>query len=271
MRLLQQLVSLITIVNNEKIYQGFKKNLAQQREVNYELIKIQNDAHQYDSARLAYNKAAKHAKGELLIFLHPDIRFLDELALHDIIVQIKYLDNWGVVGIAGCPNNSYENNRNYIVTTLVQDQQKENVGERITDPTKVQTVDECFFVIRKSFLKEHPFSEITGWHFYAVEQSLVSLINGLNNYVVPARIWHLSPGSSENIQYIKIGQEIVKKYGKNFNYINTTVEQWNTHGIKRFLMPWVNLVGHKAKREVKQYPALYETIRRTKHLLYKKN
>lgn len=267
MRRMQQLVSLITIVNNEKVYQNFCKNLVKQQGVNYELIKIQNDAQQYDSARRAYNKAASHAKGDLLVFLHPDIRFLDKLALHDIITQANQLTNWGVVGVAGSPNNDNENNRNYIVTTIVQDRQKENVGEKITRPTKVQTVDECLFIMKRDFWQAYPFSNITGWHFYAVEQSLVAIINGLDNYVIPARIWHLSPGSSENTQYIKIGREIVKRYGEHFKYINTTVEQWDTHGIRRILMPWVNFVGHKAKRKVKQYPVLYKTGRKIKHLL----
>lgn len=259
--------SLITIVNKEEVYQEFKANLAEQKQVNYELIKIDNRENQYDSARAAFNLAAKKASGEYLVFLHPDIRFLDELALRDILFQIVNLGDFGVAGIAGSPYQLNEQGRNYIVTTLIQDKKREKVGEPIKRATAVQTVDECFFVMSKAFFEKHPFSDIKGWHFYSVEQCLVALINDRQNYVVPARIWHLSPGSSENTQYIKTGREIIKRYGDYFPRINTTVEKWETSGIKSVALPWVNFVYHKAKRKLKEYPFLYQAGRKIKKAL----
>ncbi|MBB1063535.1 family 2 glycosyl transferase [Limosilactobacillus sp. WF-MO7-1] len=263
--------SLITIVNKEEVYREFKKKLSKQKNVNYELIKIENDNNQYSSAREAYNKAAKIASGDYLVFLHPDIRFLDTNALHDILINVNRLSDYGLIGIAGSPNNEDEDNRDYIVTTLVQNTKKENIGEAIKQPTKVQTVDECFFVVKRSFWEKHPFSDIVGWHFYAVEQSLIALNDGLTNYVVPARVWHISPGASENIQYIKIGKEIVKRYGRNFTYINTTVEQWYTHGLKKELMPWVNFIAHKVQMKVKKHPNIYSLGRKIKRMVDYKN
>ena len=58
--------SLITIVNKEPVYQEFKKNLDTQVNVDYELIKIDNYDNQFNSARAAYNDAAKKANGEYL-------------------------------------------------------------------------------------------------------------------------------------------------------------------------------------------------------------
>ena len=40
--------SLITIVNKEPVYKEFKQNLQTQQDIDYELIKIQNDHHQYE-------------------------------------------------------------------------------------------------------------------------------------------------------------------------------------------------------------------------------
>ena len=68
--------SLITISNHENIYQEFKEGLERQKGVDYELIKINNNQHQFSSARTAYNEAATKANGKYLVFLHPDIRFL---------------------------------------------------------------------------------------------------------------------------------------------------------------------------------------------------
>lgn len=41
------LFSIITIVNKEKIYEDFKRSLESQKEVNYELVKIDNTHNQF--------------------------------------------------------------------------------------------------------------------------------------------------------------------------------------------------------------------------------
>lgn len=223
--------SLITIVNKEPVYQEFKKNLDTQVNVDYELIKIDNSDNQFNSARAAYNDAAKKANGEYLVFLHPDIRFLDKNALSDILNEIKKLPNLGVAGIAGSPQKLVNNDRQ-ILTTIVQGADKESVGTLISKTEKVQTLDECFFVVKHEWLDKHPFTECKGWHFYAVEQSLIALLDHKDNYVVPARVWHTSAGASEDYRYVLIGRQMVKRYGEYFPSINTTVRKWDTKGIK---------------------------------------
>lgn len=233
--------SLITIVNKEAVYKEFKNNLESQQKVNYELIRINNDHNQYDSARAAYNAALKKASGDYLVFLHPDIRFLDKFALHEILNQIIHLPNLGVAGIAGSPSELVNGDRE-ILTTIVQGSKKETVGHSINRPTSVQTVDECFFVTTKQFAVDHPFSDIKGWHFYAVEQCLVALLNGKNNYVVPAHVWHTSAGASEDYHYVLIGMQMIKRYGNHFNHINTTVHKWDTKGVNSRFHNYVYLI-----------------------------
>ncbi|MCX2187190.1 glycosyltransferase [Limosilactobacillus pontis] len=240
--------SLITISNNESVYQEFKKGLKQQKDVDYELIKINNDHNQFNSARVAYNEAAKKARGKYLVFLHPDIRFLDDYALHDTLSAIKAIPNFGVAGIAGSPWKLYKN-KSYIITTIVQGKDKEHVGTPINKTTEVQTLDESFFVIKKTYWEKHPFTNYLGWHFYAVEQCLRAIIDGKKNYVVPARIWHKSTGGSEDKNYVRMGEEMVQRYGSHFPYINTTVTKWETRGIKKYTTPWYRY----AKRQVHRY------------------
>ena len=97
------LCSLLMIVNKEPIYQQFLANLRTQTDVSYELIEIDNRDNQYSSARAAFNDAVGRANGEYLVFLHPDIRFLDPTTLHDLMEQIKTLGDFGVAGVAGTP------------------------------------------------------------------------------------------------------------------------------------------------------------------------
>ena len=59
--------SLITISNHENIYQEFKEGLERQKGVDYELIKINNNQHQFSSARTAYNEAATKANGKYFV------------------------------------------------------------------------------------------------------------------------------------------------------------------------------------------------------------
>ena len=245
----QNLFSIITIVNKEDVYQKFKDNIAEQKKVNYELIKINNGNNQFSSAREAYNGAIKRAHGNYLVFLHPDMRFLDEYALHDIFDQIIKINDFGVVGVAGCPFELYHH-KTVILTTMVQGIPSYHFGKPITKATKIQTLDECFFVMKKAFCEAHPFSDIKGWHMYAVEQCLIALMNGKNNYVIPARVWHYSPGNSENWQYIQTGREIVRRYGKDFSSINTTMTTWNTHSrLNLIFIPPLKLMKHKIWRK----------------------
>lgn len=245
-----KLFSIITIVNKENVYKDFKQDLAKQKEVNYELIKVVNDHNQFDSARDAYNHALAKVHGDYIIFLHPDMRFLDDLALHDVLNEIVKIHNLGVAGIAGCPSKLY-NHKSLILTTIVQDDPPYHFGEPISQATKVQTLDESFFVMKSEYAKKHPFSDIQGWHMYAVEQCLVALINGRNNYVVPARLWHMSPGNSENWQYVQTGREIVRRYGKYFSSINTTMTTWNTKSrLNLLLVPPLKFIKHKLWRNL---------------------
>ena len=156
-----------------------------------------------------------------------------------------------------------------MLTTLKQGKRKEGIGDPITSPTEVQTVDECFFIMKKSYWEKIPFSNIEGWHMYAVEQCLQATLDGKKNYVIPSRIWHLSAGVSEDRNYVRIGEEIVKRYGSNFPYINTTVAHWDTHGMKRNITPWIYYVQNKIMLKVRDHPKFYQNCRKVKHVFIK--
>lgn len=227
------LISLITIVNNEQVFAEFKKSLSTQKNINYELIKVENCHHEYDSARAAYNAAAQKAKGKILVFCHPDIRFLDPEALHNIIDHAEPLfsQKVGVIGIAGTPFQLVKQDR-IILSTMIHGDQKKQAGQKITQPTEVQTLDECFFILEKNFWKFYPFSSEKGWHLYCVEECLLANANGYKNYVVPAHIWHTSDGKSENYQYYLYLKHLIKQYQQQLPRINTTVKMWPTRGLK---------------------------------------
>ena len=214
------------------------------------MIKINNDDNQFTSARAAYNSVLESANGNYLVFVHPDMRFQDKNALHDALAQVVKIKNLGVAGVSGCPDKVHHH-RSTLVTSIVHDNPPHRFGKLIDKITEVQTVDECFFVMKKSFCEAHPFSDIEGWHMYAVEQCLVALLNGRRNYVVPARMWHFSTGSSENWQYIQTGREIARRYGDYFPTISTTITTWETQSwFNLYIIPPLKLVKHEVWRRL---------------------
>ena len=112
------LFSIITIVNKEKVYEDFKKSLESQKEVNYELVKIDNTHNQFFSAREAYNDAMKKAHGDYLVFSHPDMRFLDQYALRDFLNQVIQIRDLGIAGVSGCLFELHHH-KSTLVTSIV--------------------------------------------------------------------------------------------------------------------------------------------------------
>lgn len=225
-------IAIFTIVNNMEMFNGFKKNLDSQTDVRFELFPIMNCKGEYNSARRAFNESAKGRDFEYYFFSHPDIRFLDSLALAEIVKCLDVIDKFGVAGIAGAVRTS---GGRKILTTIVQGKNKESVGEKIEKPEKVQTLDECLFIVKREYFEEHPFSALIGWHLYSVEYCLEAISNGFSNYVIPARVWHLSSGQSLDERYMSQLEGLIQKYRNRFDIICTTVKAWPTKGFLAFL------------------------------------
>lgn len=226
------LYTLIIIMNRKDVYDEFISSLEKQEDVFYEIICIDNCNNQYKSARKAYNEAAMKAKGEFLIFLHPDIRFTSK---HDLYYITKYVENiksFGVIGVAGSPYDLVDGKR-VILSNIYHGNNRCKAGKSINRPEVVQTVDECFFVVEKEEFSKILFSQKEGWHLYAVELCLQFGKLDKRNYVVPANLWHLSDGRSLDYKYVVQLRELINEYKDSIEHINTTVKKWGTKG-------WIN-------------------------------
>lgn len=222
-------VSLITIVNKKNVYEEFIANLGKQTNINYELIVIENYNNEYSSATVAYNEAAKKAKGQYFMFLHPDIRFENKYELSNIVSILSSIPSFSVVGVAGAIPDHKRNRK--ILSNIIHGIEREAAGEKIKNPTIVQTIDECLFIIRKDMFLKRKFKERLGWHLYSVEYCLDAIKNNENIFVIPANVWHLSNGNSLDYRYISILKNIINEYKNDFDYIYTTVKVWKTKGI----------------------------------------
>lgn len=233
-------VTLLVIVNDKKKYNEFLSCLNKQRGIEFRCVPIFNvNNEKFVSARTAYNSELENINSKYVAFCHPDVFFLDEYALRDIFVRIDEIKDFGIVGIAGCPSGK---NR-FLYSTMYHGVKREPAGISFSNQREVQTVDECFFVMKTD--SSFRFSGIEGWHLYAVEECLNKLLDDKVNYVVEANVWHVSNGQSLDSSYMTCLEKIIKKYKAHFPLINTTVKQWETQG----LIAW----GYRKYYFMKQY------------------
>ena len=241
-------LSLVCIVNNTEIYNSFLDSLKTQVGIQYELLPIMNLGNEFTSARQAYNSVIASLKGRYVIFLHPDIRFLNERVLLKISEAANVICDFGVIGVAGARGNSYHQAE--IVTSIVHGIDRHSFGKSLNCPVEVQTVDECLFLVERNYLIGHQFCNRSGWHLYAVEYCLNCIKDGRKNYVVPADIWHMSEGKSLDEKYVEQVESIVKDWNPYFDYIYSTIKTWKTKGITANFYRKYYWLKQRVKRQI---------------------
>lgn len=233
------MISLITIVNNEKVYQTYlKQSLEKQTGILYELIKVDNTKHQYICMVAALNAGIKKAKGDFIFIIHPDIELLDQYALRDIMTKVEEthkqdptISLWGLAGVSA--GESYN-----LYSTLLhgEDRHKAGINQIFKDQDYVEVMctDACFFGFYKQTIFDNPFwNGLTSWHLYVEELSIRLAKKGLKSVVIAGRAWHLSAGSSLDSSYYREAKKVIKAY-PNLDYFNTTSFHWKISK----MLPW---------------------------------
>lgn len=226
-------ISILCVYNNDEIMNDFSSNLGNQKlNGEYQLIPINNKGNVWHSIREAYNSHLDKIKYDMVVFIHQDIRFMNESALQNLLDEIEKISDFGIIGIAGCKSGKQWK----LLSSITHGLDHKNAGETVQEAIEVQTVDECCFVMHTNDIQRTGFSEIDGWHMYAVEQCLWMAGGGKENYVIPAEnIWHMSNGQSLDPSYMITLEQVLSKYCKDIIYLNTTVKQWKVHGLFPYL------------------------------------
>ncbi len=240
--------SIVTIVNNFEVYHEFCDNLSNQEDIEYELVPIYNLNSEYKSARKAYNSVLDKCNGKYIIFTHPDIRFQTKRELSLIKKYVDDIDSFGVIGSAGAYYDDHDLNKRTIYSSMLHGINKINAGIEIQGVKEVQTVDECFFITEREYILSNRFSETDGWHLYAVELCLESILQKRMNFVIPVNMWHISDGKSFDVNYIYQLERLIKVYGDYFPIIYTTVKMWKTKGVCSKIYRRYYIVKQKIKR-----------------------
>ena len=216
--------SIVTIVNKLEVFDDFCKSVEKQQDVSFELIPIYNLKNEY--------------------------RFETSKELYTTKLFLEETTNFGVIGVAGASGEKNNTNKRVIYSNLTHGVNKKDAGVKIDALQEVQTVDECFFVVKKNYIINKKFSNLEGWHLYAVELCLQCILENKKNYVIPLNIWHLSDGKSLDSNYIYQLNKIIQIYGNEFPILYTTVKLWKTKGLKPRIYRHYYLIKQKIKRKV---------------------
>lgn len=219
------MISIVCVYNNKEIFEEYLLKSLKSQNINYELILLENTQKKFKSAAEALNYGGKKANGEYILFVHQDMDMCSGTFLKDLERILDSISNLGIAGVAG------KSEKGLIVSNMKQGMPPKFAGKiQINKPVKVQTLDECLFVIPKKIFNLLKFDEkvCDGWHLYAVDYCLCVKERGLTVYVLPVSTYHKSIGESLSKDYYDVVKKLLKKHAKNYKWIYTTIGNWNS-------------------------------------------
>ena len=219
------MISVICVSNNERtLHENLLASLSRQS-VEYELINMENLDGKYRSAAKGLNSGAEKATGKHLMFVHQDVVLKSDDFLEKAEKFMDSIPNIGIGGVAGRMDERGD------FTNMTHGSPPKHVGHfRIDKPERVQTVDECLFIIPKTVFDRLKLDEgvCSDWHLYSVDYSLSAANLGLEAYVLPLDIYHVSSGASMSKMYYRTLSKVTRKHRGEFPWIHTTVGSWRS-------------------------------------------
>ena len=247
---MNDIISIISIINDEKIAREFLLRGLSHQTTKFELILIDNKCSSYKSASQAYNCGGIKANGDYLMFIHQDVLLPSSNWLKEAENTLSTSSNLGLAGVAGMLKPKYINEfelcaRYYSLKKLgmlsfwYRRFGRGNVfhgrnklpweGKPISEIVYVQTVDEQLLIVPSNVFDHMQFDETAcnSWHLHGVEYSLAISEKGYKVYVLPCPVFHLSTGKTGESYYETL-TKIIKKH-RHEKVINTTCGLWLTN------------------------------------------
>jgi len=211
--------SICTLVTRENEYsemiesfveKGFTKDRC-------EYLHINNSSGKGLDAYKGLNLFLQTAKGKYIIICHQDILLLEHGYEHltQKISEINLLDeNWGILANAGGLNYKW------VAVNITTG--KGRVFKEAELPLKCSTIDENFFIVKKS-ANIALSNNLKGFHMYGTDICLIADILGYSSYVIDFHLLHKSDGNADAVFY-QNKKQLIDKYNHAFRsrYMATT-------------------------------------------------
>lgn len=219
------MISIVCVYNDEILLKDYLLKSLNHQNVEYELILVDNMDGKFKSAAEALNYGGSQATCDFIMFVHQDMDLSSKTWLYDAEKILKSLDNCGIAGVSGCSKEKV-----WAVTNIKDGIPPEYVSpERIHDPVKVQTLDECLVVIPQHIFQILKFDEVVcdDWHLYAADYCLSVHKLGYDVYAIPLYAYHRSRAFSLSEGYYTTLKKLLKKHASNYSYI-LLMDDWLT-------------------------------------------
>jgi len=210
-------ISIVTCFNDREILEeNLLKSIRHQRNVDLEVISLDNTRKEFSSIPSALNYGGKKAVGKYIMFVHQDVYLSGEDWLHNALNILDKLPETGAAGVAGvdlkgrCVGFIIDRGRYW--------------GRPIDEPILAQTLDEQLIIVPKKVFKNVKFDQLFRFHSYVADYCLSVQKLGLKVYVLPLTVEHNSlTVAILNRSSIKIEDEILyKKHKSSFKSIYKT-------------------------------------------------
>lgn len=236
-------ISLISVYNKQSLVDEMKKSALTQKNVEVDLVLIDNSTNQFSSAAKALNHGTTKSTGDVLVFLHQDIEFLSDECL-EYVYDFAVSNPEAVFGVAGVPMQS--SSEKSMLSNFHAGPHKVECAT-ITKPEKAFTLDECLIACNKKAFEKLSFDEVIcdGWHLYGADLCLqAQAFQNMTVYAIPLNVWHKSNGNADK-SYYKCQNKLGKKYKKYFKVVKTTNGWVYTNAFKRFWQSLYRKIRYK--------------------------
>ena len=220
------MISIVVCSVYKEMFEALERNIGHTIGTEYELIRIDNGRNTYSLAQ-AYNKGAKEAKGDLLCFVHEDVKFHTQ-DWGKVVLMAFTEPSLGLLGIAGTyyyplpPVGWFSLNENEISVILHLNRSGGEVRRlslsKFPDRqlVEVAVIDGVFMVMPSALFPAVSFDEVLlhDFHGYDVD---ISLQAGLQYKVAVTKdilLEHFSEGE-KGLQWHSAMEAIEKKWRQN--------------------------------------------------------
>ncbi len=218
------MISIVCPFRNVEILTGWLLRSLKAQTVEYEIITIDTARHGFSSAAQALNFGGNQARGKYIMFIHQDVDLVSASWLENAETLLDSIPDLGIAGVVGSVEKGSsvaERTRNVIA----HGSDREQIGNPITSPEPVQTLDELLLIIPREVFQKYQFDEDTcaDWHLYGTDYCLNMLTMGKGVYVIPLYVIHKSKGASAN------RLSLILNFGLNREYYQTLGKVLNKH------------------------------------------
>lgn len=216
------MISVIVCSRKEPSWDIHKRNITKTINTPFEYLRIDNRNNSY-SLCSAYNAGIRKATGDIVVFMHEDVFFME--GNWGKVLESKFKNSeTGLIGVAGTQYISANNpawvlcGRPFIRGHVIHELNNGSVYNLTVfnhnrNDSRVVAVDGLFFAVRRSLFEKIKFDDITfdGFHFYDLD--ICMQIGKTHNLIVTWDILvkHLSGGSFDD-SWKKYAARFLNKY-----------------------------------------------------------